>query len=72
MPKLYFIFLFFIVVKLFFALYYYFRLALYRMSPHNENKSIDGITGATLSVWAVNKVAALALYYHSQAVNPKK
>lgn len=31
------------------------------------DKSIDGITGATLSVWAVNKVAALALYYHSQA-----
>ena len=34
------------------------------------DKSIDGITGATLSVWAVNKVTALALYYHSQ-VNPK-
>lgn len=32
------------------------------------NQSIDGITGATLSVWAVNKVAALALYYHSQVV----
>ncbi len=32
------------------------------------DKSIDGITGATLSVWAVNKVAALALYYHSQAM----
>jgi len=30
------------------------------------NQNIDGITGATLSVWAVNKVAALALYYHSQ------
>mgnify|MGYP001044088342 FL=1 len=30
------------------------------------NKSIDGITGATLSVWAVNKVTALALYYHTQ------
>ncbi len=39
---------------------------------HRLDKSIDGITGATLSVWAVNKVAALALYYHSQAVNPKK
>lgn len=34
------------------------------------NKSIDGITGATLSVWAVNKVTALALYYHNQ-VMPK-
>ena len=32
------------------------------------DQSIDGITGATLSVWAVNKVAALALYYHSQAM----
>ena len=30
------------------------------------NQNIDGITGATLSMWAVNKVAALALYYHSQ------
>lgn len=28
---------------------------------------IDGITGATLSVRAVTKVAALALYYHQQA-----
>ena len=27
------------------------------------SQSIDGITGATLSVWAVNKVAALALYF---------
>ncbi|MDG1494396.1 MAG: FMN-binding protein [Porticoccaceae bacterium] len=34
----------------------------YRLS-----QNIDGITGATLSVWAVNKVAALALYYHAQA-----
>jgi hypothetical protein len=33
------------------------------------DKSIDGITGATLSVWAVNKVAALALYYHSQVAS---
>jgi hypothetical protein len=32
----------------------------YRLS-----QNIDGITGATLSVWAVNKVAALALYYHA-------
>jgi len=30
------------------------------------NQNIDGITGATLSMWAVNKVATLALYYHSQ------
>lgn len=32
------------------------------------DKHIDGITGATLSVRAVNKVAALALFYHQQAV----
>ena len=29
------------------------------------NQNIDGITGATLSMWAVNKAAALALYYHA-------
>ena len=34
------------------------------------DQSIDGITGATLSVWAVNKVAALALYYHSLTEQP--
>lgn len=33
------------------------------------DQSIDGITGATLSVWAVNKVAALALYYHGQVTD---
>jgi hypothetical protein len=32
------------------------------------NQNIDGITGATLSVWAVNKVAALALYYHAVVI----
>ena len=31
------------------------------------DKHIDGITGATLSVRAVNKVATLALYYHQEA-----
>ena len=36
---------------------------------HKLDRSIDGITGATLSVWAVNKVAALALYYHSHVSN---
>lgn len=36
---------------------------------HKLDRSIDGITGATLSVWAVNKVAALALYYHSQVTD---
>ena len=32
------------------------------------DKMIDGVTGATLSVRAVKKVAALALYLHSQAI----
>lgn len=32
------------------------------------DQSIDGITGATLSVRAVNKAAALALFYHQQAM----
>jgi len=30
------------------------------------DKHIDGITGATLSVWALKKVATLALYCHQQ------
>ena len=30
------------------------------------DKHIDGITGATLSVRAVNKVATLALFFHQQ------
>lgn len=38
---------------------------------NNLDQSIDGITGATLSVWAVNKVAALALYYHRQVINSR-
>ncbi|MCS5587686.1 MAG: FMN-binding protein [Porticoccaceae bacterium] len=33
------------------------------------NQSVDGITGATLSVWAVNKVVNLALYYHSLVIS---
>ncbi|MDB9842955.1 FMN-binding protein [Porticoccaceae bacterium] len=41
------------------------------LSENNKlNQSIDGITGATLSMWAVNKVAALALYYHSHTQQP--
>ena len=32
------------------------------------DQSIDGITGATLSVRAVNKVATLSLFYHQQAI----
>ncbi|MCV6604514.1 MAG: FMN-binding protein, partial [Porticoccaceae bacterium] len=36
----------------------------YRLDSH-----IDGITGATLSVRAVKKVATLALFFHRQ-VNP--
>ena len=38
---------------------------------NNLDQSIDGITGATLSVWAVNKVVALALYYHGQVINSR-
>ncbi|MGS2722505.1 FMN-binding protein [Porticoccus sp. GXU_MW_L64] len=33
---------------------------------HRLDSSIDGITGATLSVRAVKKVATLALFFHSQ------
>ncbi|MDX2463607.1 MAG: FMN-binding protein [Porticoccus sp.] len=37
-------------------------------SDHNLDQHIDGITGATLSVRAVTKVAKLALFYHQQAI----
>jgi hypothetical protein len=30
------------------------------------NKKIDGITGATLSVWALQKMARLALLFDAQ------
>lgn len=33
------------------------------------NQDIDGISGATLSVRALKKLARLALYFHSQAVS---
>lgn len=32
------------------------------------DRSIDGITGATLSVWAVTKVSRLALIFHSEVM----
>lgn len=32
------------------------------------DRSIDGITGATLSVWAVTKVSRLALMFHSEVM----
>lgn len=32
------------------------------------DRNIDGITGATLSVWAVTKVARLALAFHQEAL----
>ena len=32
---------------------------------------IDGISGATLSVWAVTNVSEWALYLHAQALGPK-
>ncbi len=33
---------------------------------HQLNQSIDGISGATLSVRALKKIARLALYYHQE------
>lgn len=33
------------------------------------NKNIDGISGATLSVIALKKMAILALYFHKQVIN---
>ena len=33
-------------------------------------QTIDGITGATLSVHALKKIAKLALYFHQQVVDP--
>lgn len=43
-----------------------------KITPNNKlDTHIDGITGATLSVRAVTKVATLALHYHQQ-VNPEK
>ena len=35
---------------------------------HALDKAIDGISGATLSVRALEKLARLALYLHDQAV----
>jgi hypothetical protein len=35
-------------------------------SKYGLDKTIDGITGATLSVWALKKIATLALYCHQQ------
>lgn len=40
--------------------------SLTRGKPHGLDKSIDGITGATLSVRALKKIATLALYCHQQ------
>jgi hypothetical protein len=40
-------------------------------SDYNLNKTIDGISGATLSVNALQKVARLALYLHQQAALEK-
>lgn len=40
-----------------------------KMTPDlGLDKHIDGITGATLSVRAVNKVATLALFFHQQVI----
>lgn len=40
-------------------------------SDYNLNKTIDGISGATLSVNALKKVARLALYLHQQTALEK-
>lgn len=40
-------------------------------SDYNLNKTIDGISGATLSVNALQKVARLALYLHQQTALEK-
>ncbi len=37
-------------------------------SDYELDQNIDGITGATLSVWALNKIARLALFYHQQVL----
>ncbi|WP_340679580.1 FMN-binding protein, partial [Paraglaciecola sp.] len=34
------------------------------------NQHVDGITGATLSVRALNKLARIALYLHQQSAEP--
>lgn len=43
------------------------EVKLKRDKPYALNKTIDGITGATLSVRALKKMATLALYCHQQA-----
>ena len=41
-----------------------------KMTPEKKlDTHIDGITGATLSVRAVTKVATLALFYHQQVIS---
>lgn len=39
-------------------------------ADHRLDRHIDGITGATLSVNAMKRIAALALLYHQHAKNP--
>ncbi len=42
------------------------QLKLQEVGPYRLDKSIDGITGATLSVRALKKIATLALFLHRQ------
>jgi hypothetical protein len=42
------------------------------MSTDKLSKKIDGITGATLSVWALQKVARLALMFDAEKENVSK
>ena len=57
MPQLHFIFLFFITIKLCFALYYYLRLALYRIPkmPNHQKKAENG------------GISAIVCYYNEGA-----
>jgi len=44
-----------------------------KMTPEKKlDTHIDGITGATLSVRAVTKVATLALFYHQQVMSAQE
>ncbi|MEH6616891.1 MAG: FMN-binding protein [Porticoccus sp.] len=44
-----------------------------KMTPEKKlDTHIDGITGATLSVRAVTKVATLALFYHQQVISAQE
>lgn len=43
-----------------------------RLDGNQLNQKIDGITGATLSVWAMEKTAKTALWLHKEALSTSK